>query len=155
MRPAPSLTSWYYLSDRALTNTALMGAPELAASRPSGTMCAARNQNHCGEEKEMNRVLSSAAAAFTALAAVAWASSLAEERKREIVAVTANEVRWSTPSYYKDGRQRAQLFGDSGQGGTWIDRVKIPGGARVLAHTHPQDELVTVIEGRWYLGEGT
>ena len=59
-----------------------------------------------------------------------------------------------TPPYYNDGRQRAQLFGDSGQGGTWIDRVKIPGGARVLAHTHPQDELVTVIEGTWYLGEG-
>ena len=33
--------------------------------------------------------------------------------------------------------------------------MKIPGGARVLAHTHPQDELVTVIEGAWYLGEGT
>ena len=32
--------------------------------------------------------------------------------------------------------------------------MKIPGGARVLAHTHPQDELVTVIEGTWYLGEG-
>ena len=30
----------------------------------------------------------------------------------------------------------------------------MPGGARVLAHTHPQDELVTVIEGTWYLGEG-
>ena len=56
--------------------------------------------------------------------------------------------------YYNDGRQRAQLFGDSSEGGTWIDRVKIPGGARVLAHTHPQDELVTVIEGIWYLGEG-
>jgi len=32
--------------------------------------------------------------------------------------------------------------------------VKIPGGARVLAHTHQHDELVTVIEGTWYLGEG-
>ena len=32
--------------------------------------------------------------------------------------------------------------------------MKIPGGARVLAHTHAQDELVTVIEGTWYLGEG-
>lgn len=45
-------------------------------------------------------------------------------------------------------------MGDSGKDGTWIDRVKVPGGARVLAHTHPQDELVTVIEGTWYLGEG-
>ena len=25
---------------------------------------------------------------------------------------------------------------------------------RILAHTHPQDELVTVIEGTWYVGEG-
>lgn len=61
-------------------------------------------------------------------------------------------MRWFTPSYYKDGRQRAQLFGDSSQAGAWIDRVKIPGGMRAPAHTHPQDELVTVIEGTWYLG---
>lgn len=33
--------------------------------------------------------------------------------------------------------------------------MKIPAHARVLAHTHAQDELVTVIEGTWYLGEGT
>ena len=63
-------------------------------------------------------------------------------------------MRWFTPSYYKDGRQRAQLFGDSSQDGPWVDRVKIPAGRRVLAHTHPHDELVTVIEGTWYLGEG-
>jgi len=65
------------------------------------------------------------------------------------------QVRWFTPSYYTDGRERAQLLGDSSQGGAWIDRVKIPAGKRVLAHTHPQDEPVTVIEGTWYLGEGT
>jgi quercetin dioxygenase-like cupin family protein len=64
-------------------------------------------------------------------------------------------VRWFTPSYYTDGRERAQLLGDSSQGGAWVDRVKIPAGKRVLAHTHPQDEPVTVIEGTWYLGEGT
>ena len=101
----------------------------------------------------MKRVLSAAAAVVTIVAAVAWETSVAE-RKMEIVGLTADEVRWFTPPYYNDGRQRAHLFGDSSQGGTWIDRVKIPGGARVFAHTHPQDELVTVIEGIWYLGEG-
>jgi quercetin dioxygenase-like cupin family protein len=45
-------------------------------------------------------------------------------------------------------------LGDSSQGGAWIDRVKIPAGGRILAHTHSHDELVTVIEGVWYLGEG-
>jgi len=102
----------------------------------------------------MKRVLYAAAAAVTIVAAVAWSTSLAERSKKEIVGLTADEVRWFTPSYYNDGRQRAQLFGDSSAGGTWIDRVKIPGGARVPAHTHPQDELVTVMEGTWYVGEG-
>ena len=102
----------------------------------------------------MKRILSAAAAVVTIVAAVAWATSLAEHSKKRIVGLTTNEVRWFTPPYYKDGRQRAQLFGDSSLGGSWIDRVKMPGGARVLAHTHPQDELVTVIEGTWYLAEG-
>jgi uncharacterized cupin superfamily protein len=107
------------------------------------------------EENEMKRVLSATAAVVTIVAAVAWATSSAERSKGEIVGISAEEVRWFTPPYYNDGRQRAQLFGDSSRGGTWIDRVKIPGGARVLAHTHTQDELVTVIEGTWYLGEGS
>jgi quercetin dioxygenase-like cupin family protein len=46
------------------------------------------------------------------------------------------------------------LLGDSSRGGAWVDRVKIPSGGRVLAHTRPHDEVVTVIQGTWYLGEG-
>src|SRR5262250_505302 len=80
---------------------------------------------------------------------------LADTSKKEIIAFTPLQVRWFTPSYYTDGRERAQLLGDSSQGGAWVDRVKIPPGKHVLAHTHLQDELVTVIEGTWYLGEGT
>ena len=102
----------------------------------------------------MNRIVSAAVASVTLVAAVACATIVAAQNKKGIVALTPDEVRWSTPPYYNDGRQRAQLFGDSSQGGAWIDRVKIPGGARALAHTHAQDELVTVIEGTWYLGEG-
>ena len=68
--------------------------------------------------------------------------------------MTPEEVRWFTPPYYTDGRQRAQMLGDSSKGGAWVDRVKIPAGARVLAHTHPHDEVVTVIDGGWFLGEG-
>ncbi len=81
--------------------------------------------------------------------------TLGEANKKEIIAITPLQVRWFTPSYYTDGRERAHLLGDSSQGGAWTDRVKIPASKRVLAHTHPQDEPVTVIEGTWYLGEGT
>ena len=102
----------------------------------------------------MNRVVSEAAASLTLVAAVACATIVAAQSKKQILALAPDEVRWFTPPFYSDGRQRAHLLGDSSQGGAWIDRVKIPGGARVLAHTHAQDELVTVIEGTWYLGEG-
>ena len=102
----------------------------------------------------MRRVLLAAAAALVLLAGVTSAIIWAGQDKREVVGLTPEQVRWFTPSYYKDGRQRAQLFGDSSQSDAWIDRVKIPAGGRALAHTHPHDELVTVIEGTWYLGEG-
>ena len=85
----------------------------------------------------------------------AMTATSADTTKKEIVAFTPLQVRWFTPSYYTDGRERAQLLGESSQGGVWVDRAKIPAGRRVLAHTHPQDELVTVIEGTWYLGVGT
>ena len=104
-------------------------------------------------EKAMRRVFS-APAAVTMIAAVACAAMWARQSTKKSVGVSPAEGRRFTPSYYNDGRQRAQLFGNSGENGPWIDRVKIPAGARVLAHTHPQDELVTVIEGNWYLGEG-
>ena len=72
----------------------------------------------------------------------------------QIIALTPRDVHWFTPAYYTDGRQRAHLRGDSSKGGDWIDRVKIPANSRVLAHTHPEDEIVTVIEGTWYVGIG-
>jgi quercetin dioxygenase-like cupin family protein len=81
--------------------------------------------------------------------------TLAGTNHKGIVAFTPSQVPWFTPSYYTDGRERAQLLGDSSRGGVWVDRLKMPAGKRVLPHTHPQDELVTVIEGSWYLGEGT
>jgi hypothetical protein len=77
----------------------------------------------------------------------------AEPTKR-VIALAPPDIRWVTPPYYTDGRQRAYLRGDSTKGGDWIDRVRIPDGSRVLAHTHPDDEIVTVIDGVWYLGIG-
>jgi quercetin dioxygenase-like cupin family protein len=102
----------------------------------------------------MKRVLLASAAVLMILVAVMSAMTSAGQNKKEVVGLTSEQVRWFTPAYYKDGRQRAQMYGDSSRGGAWVDRVKIPGGAHVLAHTHPHDELVTVIQGTWYLGEG-
>lgn len=101
----------------------------------------------------MKRILL-AGSAWMFLIGVLSTMTSAGEDKKQIAGITPQQVSWFTPSYYKDGRQRAKLYGDSSQEGAWVDRVKIPAGGRVLAHTHPHDELVTVIEGTWYLGEG-
>lgn len=81
-------------------------------------------------------------------------SFAADSTTRRIVATTPDQVQWFTPSYYTDGRQRAQLIGDSSKPGPFVDRVKIPSGGRVRAHTHPDTEIDTVIEGTWYVGMG-
>ena len=91
---------------------------------------------------------------IVAAAAMTLAMIRDGKARKEIVGLTPKQVQWFTPSYYQDGRQRAQLLGDSSRDGEWVDRVKIPSGGRVPAHTHPNDEVVTVIEGIWYLGEG-
>ena len=102
----------------------------------------------------MKKILLAVIALVMTLSAITLAMTWVGKTQKEVVGLTPEQVRWFTPPYYKDGRQRAQLFGDSSKGGAWVDRVKIPSGKRVLAHTHPQDELVTVIEGTWYLGSG-
>ena len=102
----------------------------------------------------MKKILLAGIALVIALSAITLATTWAGRAQKDVVGLIPKQVRWFTPPYYNDGRQRAQLFGDSSKGGSWVDRVKIPGGKRVLAHTHPQDELVTVIEGTWYLGAG-
>ena len=91
---------------------------------------------------------------IAAAAVMTLAMTRDDKSKKEIVGLMPEQVQWFTPSYYNDGRQRAHLLGDSSEGGAWVDRVKIPSSGRVLAHTHPHDEVVTVIQGTWYLGEG-
>ena len=105
----------------------------------------------------ITKIFLAGVAVVITLIAITFAIAIAGGRnstQKAIVGLTPPEIKWFTPPYYTDGRQRAQLFGDSNTAGVWVDRVKLPTGARALAHTHPADELVTVIEGTWYLGEG-
>src|SRR5438270_2172606 len=76
----------------------------------------------------------------TLILLVAITSALIKGQKLEsdIVGFTPTQVRWFTPTYYTDGRQRAQLYGDSSQNGPWVDRVKIPAWqARHCPHSPP------------------
>lgn len=78
----------------------------------------------------MKREFVVTAALITMLSTIVVGSIFATENGAQIVGLTAEQIRWFTPSYYNDGRQRAHLLGDSSKGGTWVDRVRIPGGVQ-------------------------
>ncbi len=52
------------------------------------------------------------------------------------------------------GAKAAVLYGDPAKEGQFALRLKLPRGYHVPPHTHPVDENVTVISGRFQLGMG-
>src|SRR5262245_2732996 len=69
--------------------------------------------------------------------------------------VTPEDVQWQDgPAALPRGAKRAVLEGDPGREGPFVLRIKLPDGFRVLPHSHPKDERVTVISGTLYLGSG-
>jgi len=69
--------------------------------------------------------------------------------------VTPNEVKWGpAPKVLPAGAEAAVLFGDPTKEGLFALRLKAPAGYAVAPHTHPADEVVTVISGTTHLGMG-
>lgn len=51
--------------------------------------------------------------------------------------------------------QIAVLYGDPAKPGLYVVRLKLPGGARVMPHTHPEEvRTLTVLSGTLYFGFG-
>jgi hypothetical protein len=69
--------------------------------------------------------------------------------------VTPADIKWQDgPATLQKGAQMVILEGDPSKDGPFVMRVKLPDGFRVMPHTHPKDERVTVITGTLYLGMG-
>jgi quercetin dioxygenase-like cupin family protein len=70
-------------------------------------------------------------------------------------AILPNDVKWGpAPAVLPPGAQAAVLFGDPSKEGVFVLRLKFPAGYRVAPHTHPVDEIVTVISGTFHEGMG-
>jgi quercetin dioxygenase-like cupin family protein len=64
-------------------------------------------------------------------------------------------LKWgAAPPALPKGAQIAILFGDPAKEGQFIYRLKLPAGYKVPAHTHPNDENVTVLSGTFHIGTG-
>ncbi len=91
-------------------------------------------------------------AVLAALALLAL-SSAARPDDGEIV--TPADMKWRDgPASLPAGPKMVVLEGDPSKEGPFVLRIKLPDGFRVMPHTHPKDERVTVISGTLYLGMG-
>ena len=69
--------------------------------------------------------------------------------------VRPEEIKWGpAPAVLPPGAEAALLFGDPSKEGLFVLRLKFPAGYSVAPHTHPVDEIVTVISGTFYKGMG-
>jgi quercetin dioxygenase-like cupin family protein len=69
--------------------------------------------------------------------------------------LTPGDVKWvPAPPSIPKGAEAAALFGDASKEGLFALRLKLPKGYHIPPHTHPKPEVVTVLSGTLYLGEG-
>lgn len=65
-----------------------------------------------------------------------------------------DNLKWSAPAAYAKGAQLAVVRGDPTKEGMYVVRLKVPSGFKIAAHTHPNDENVTVLSGSFNIGTG-
>jgi quercetin dioxygenase-like cupin family protein len=69
-------------------------------------------------------------------------------------AIRPEDLVWTSFPAYPPAARVAVLVGDPALSGSYAIRVKLPAGARMAPHRHPEDRLYTVISGVFYIGRG-
>jgi quercetin dioxygenase-like cupin family protein len=68
---------------------------------------------------------------------------------------TPSDIKWGdAPPSVPKGAKLAVLYGDPGKDGLFVIRAKLPANYRIPAHSHPTDEVVTVLSGTLFVGMG-
>jgi len=92
---------------------------------------------------------------FSVAASVAAAQGTGAPGAQHAVLVMPDRVSWGPgPAALPLGAKAAVLRGDPEKTGPFTLRLSLPDGYRVPPHSHPADELVTVIEGTFRIGMG-
>jgi quercetin dioxygenase-like cupin family protein len=93
-------------------------------------------------------------AAFAA-ATIVGLLPLAAHAQAGTIVTSPAAVQWKQgPPALPKGTQVAVLFGDPTKPGPFGTRTKFPAGTKIMPHTHPVDENVTVISGSVHIGYG-
>jgi quercetin dioxygenase-like cupin family protein len=89
-----------------------------------------------------------------AIATLALSLSPALAQSPQHTMVNANEVQWKEAPPSLPGAHVSVLYGDPAKEGMFVMRIKFPANYKVPPHTHPTDEIVTVISGEFNIGMG-
>jgi quercetin dioxygenase-like cupin family protein len=69
-------------------------------------------------------------------------------------AILPEEIEWKPFAAFPPSARLAILVGQPLQEGPYTIRVKLPGGVKLMPHSHPEDRVYTVISGVFYIGLG-
>jgi hypothetical protein len=89
-----------------------------------------------------------------ALAAMPLAA-LAQNQMNEHMAVQPNALKWGpAPPGLPPGAKVAVVSGDPGKAEPYVVRARLPRGYKIMPHTHPTNENVTVLSGTFHITMG-
>ncbi len=75
--------------------------------------------------------------------------------EQHVVTTPGSAMKWgAAPPLLPSGAQATVLQGDPGKPGPFVIRLRMPAGYVVPPHKHTQDELVTVISGKFGVAGG-
>jgi quercetin dioxygenase-like cupin family protein len=69
-------------------------------------------------------------------------------------AILPEEIEWKPFAAFPPSARLAIVVGQPLREGPYTIRVKVPGGVKLMAHSHPEDRIYTVISGIFYIGLG-
>jgi quercetin dioxygenase-like cupin family protein len=77
------------------------------------------------------------------------------QQSQQHAMVNPDDITWKDgPPSLPKGAQMALIYGDPAKDGMFVMRLKFPANYKIPAHTHPTDEVVTVVSGEFNIGMG-
>jgi hypothetical protein len=102
-----------------------------------------------------SRTLAALAAVVVLVSRVPAPSAGHDDKKDAAALHRPDDLKWQDgPASLPLGAKIAVLEGDPTKPGPFVFRVKVPDGYKILPHTHPKPERVTVIAGTFQIGMG-
>jgi hypothetical protein len=92
--------------------------------------------------------------ALSALCLVANVYSSENPVKEEMHVSVPDEMQWHDVASLPPGAKMAVLDGDPMKAGPFTMRLRLSENWQIPPHTHPVNENVTVLSGRFYIGHG-